>query len=122
MAISSAVFGPTDRNPDYTKGEWQWLRLVGDGTQVIVPAGMGVVARVVLNVAGTRAQFFDTPSGGTTDATTMIVNLPVNTLAVGEFDINAVFARGLTVITTGAATDITVLFSGRQTTSSRTFP
>lgn len=122
MAITTALFGPNDRMPHFAAGEWQWLRLVGDGTQVVVQAGMGVLARVILNVAGTRAAFHDVVGGQTADATNLIVNLPINTLAVGEFDIGAPFDDGLTVITTGAASDLTIFFSGRASyVSARTF-
>lgn len=121
MAITTALFGPTNSLPDYDKGEWQWLRLVGDGTQVLVAAGAGILARVVIGAAGTRATFHDVASGGAVDGTTMIVNLPTNTLTVPPYDIMAKFTQGLTVVTTGAANDITILFSGRAFTSTRQF-
>ena len=113
MAITTALFGPNERMPNYAKGEWSWLRVVGAGTQVIVAGGAGVLGRVIIGAAGTRAQFFDCVSGGTADDTTMILNLPINSLVVPDYTILAPFDQGLTVITTGSSTDLTIFFNGR---------
>lgn len=121
MAISVNVYFPLNRNPDRTLGETQSLRLVGDGTEVMVAAGGGTLDSVDVAVAGTLAQFFDTPSGGTADATTLIANMATSVTG-RRFTGPIVFTRGLTVITTGAASDMTIRFNGRPTVSSRTFP
>lgn len=120
MAITTAVYGPTHRNPDVTLGEWQNLHLIGDGTEAMVAAGGGVLGPVDVGVAGTLAKFYDTPSGGTTDTTTQIAT--VDTAAAGRrFTGPIVFRRGLTVITTGANGDLSISFLGRPSVSPTTF-
>jgi len=119
MALT-AVYGPTNRNPSYSLGEYQYAQLKGDGTEVMVAAGGGVLARVNVGVVGTLAKFYDTPAGGTTDDTTLIATVNTSVLGI-QFDGPVTFSKGLTVITTGAGTYITVAFSGRPTVSSLSF-
>jgi hypothetical protein len=105
MAISVALFGPTNRLPHLARGEFQTLRLVGDGTQVVVAAGGGTLHAVHVGVAGTLAV------------------ATVATAALGrQFEGDVAFSQGLTVITTGASSDITIEFWGMATrANSRTF-
>jgi len=121
MAITVAVFGPTDHLPQVGMKEFQWLHTVGDGTQVIVPAGDGVLHALHVGVVGTLAIYYDTPSGGTADTTTEIAR--VATTAIGrQFEGDICFARGLTCVITGGASDLTHQFDGRTTVANpRTF-
>jgi hypothetical protein len=119
MAITSK-YGPIDYNPHYARNEFQFARLLGAGTEVMVANGAGSLGSVVVGVAGTLAKFYDVASGGTTDDTTEIV--VVDTSVTGyRAELNIAFSKGLTVITTGASSDLTVAFRGRPTTSTRTF-
>ena len=97
------------------------MQLVGaDAGEVMVSAGGGVLDRVNVGVIGTLATFHDVAEGGTLDDTTAIA--VVDTGALGtRFSGPVVFSKGLTVVTTGVGTNITVSFSGRATVSSRQF-
>lgn len=120
MAITANLYGPTNRNPDYWRGEFQYLHLIGDGTEVMVPAGGGFLGDVDVGVAGTLAKFYDTPSGGTTDGTTQIAT--VDTSVTGfRARLRVAFSRGLTVITTGSNGDLTISFRGRQIANTLSF-
>lgn len=112
MAITVENYGPKDHLPNLALNEWQYLRLVGDGTAVMVPAGAGLLARVYVGVAGTLATFYDTPSGGTADGTTSMANLATSVTGL-RFEGPIAFSKGLTLITTGANTDLTIVFRGR---------
>ena len=113
MAITVALFGPTKHLPIVGHKEFQTLHLVGDGTQVVVPAGAGVLHALHVGVVGTLAIFYDVAAGGTVDTTTEI--LRVATTAIGrQFEGDITFTQGLTVVTTGAG-DLTIEFWGRAT-------
>lgn len=120
MSISVNVYGPADRYPDVARGEYQWLHLVGDGTEALCTGG-GVLGKVEVGVAGTLAKFYDTAAGGTADTTTLIAT--VDTSVTGHrWEGPIRFSKGLTVITTGASGDLNISFLGRPTVSARTFP
>jgi len=113
MAITVALFGPTKHLPHLAMKEFQTLRLVGDGTQVIVAAGAGILHAVHVGIVGTLAIFYDVASGGTVDDTTACAKIA--TTAIGrQFEGDIAFSQGLTVVTTGAS-DLTIEFWGRGT-------
>lgn len=117
--MATLVFGPQDRWPDVARGEWQWARINGAQTAVLVQHGGGMVHTVVNGAAGTLIKLYDTPEGGTTDDTMEIATLGLEaTRETATLDVS--FSKGLTAIVTGAG-DCTVSFIGRQTVSSRTF-
>lgn len=117
MPITSH-YGPEDRNPDFYRGEWQYAKLEGNGTEVMVPRGMGLLGNVDIGVAagGATAKFFDTPSGGTTDDTTEIATVDLGTTGYRQ-GIKVAFSNGLTCIVSGGAAEFTVEFMGRATVS-----
>lgn len=113
--MATLVFGPQDRFPDVARQEWQWARINGAQTAVLVPRGGGMVHTVVNGVAGTLIKLYDTFEGGVTDDTTEIATLGLEaTRETATLDV--AFSRGLTAIVTGAG-DCTVSFIGRQTVS-----
>lgn len=114
MAITTENFGPDDGLPNVGQNEWQYLRIVGDGTEVIIPAGAGLLHSVWVGVAGTLATFYDTPSGGTADGTTACVNVATSVTGL-RFKGPIKVSKGLTVVTTGASSDLTIVFFGRTT-------
>lgn len=114
MAITVAQFGPDDGLPNVGLNEYQYLRLVGDGTQVIVAAGACLLHSVWVGVAGALATFYDTPSGGTADNTTACLNVASSVTGM-RFKGPIKLSKGLTVITTGASSDLTIVFYGRAT-------
>lgn len=117
--MASLLIGPKGRNPDYARNEHQYANITGAQTAVLVAHGGGMVHTVQIGVVGTLAIFYDTPEGGTTDATTEIMRLSLATL--GDYDnLDFAFSQGLTVIVTGGA-ELTVMFRGAQTVSPRTF-
>lgn len=120
MAITTHLYGPEGFLPDQALDEWQWLHLVGDGTEQIVVAGTGVLQRVFVGVVGTLAKFYDTAAAAVTDGTTQIAT--VDTSVLGERLVGGLpFAKGLTVVTTGSS-DLTILFKGRPIpVTSRTY-
>ncbi len=121
MAISVENFGPDDGLPNVVDNEYQYLRLVGDGTSVLIPAGAGLLHSVWVGVAGTLATFFDTPSGGTADSTTACLNVATSVTGL-RFKGPIKVSKGLTVTTTGASSDLTIVFYGRTTAqNARTF-
>lgn len=120
--MASLVIGPTNRNPDYFNGEYQYADIIDAQTAVLVSAGGGVVHTVEIGVVGTLAVFYDTPSGGTTDATTQIAKVSLAALSSQPIILDVAFSKGLTVVVTGASTELTVSFRGAQTVSSRTIP
>lgn len=121
--MATLVIGPTNRNPDYALGEHQYAHIVGAQTAVLVSGGGGHVHTLTVGVVGTLAKFYDTPSGGTTDDTTLIHTAAINVATLETNTLDFTFSKGLTVIVTGAAgTEITITFAAAQTVSSRTFP
>lgn len=121
MAITTENFGPDDGLPIVGQNEWQYLRIIGDGTEVIIPAGAGLLHSVWVGVAGTLATFYDTPSGGTADGTTACLNVATSVTGL-RFKGPLKVSKGLTVITTGTNGDLTILFNGRPVVASaRTF-
>lgn len=120
--MASLVIGPTNRNPDYARGENQYARILGAQTAVLVPQGGGMIASIMVGIAGTTAKFYDTPAGGTTDDTTQILTVDIDTPTVDSELPKVAFSKGLTVIVAGGATtDMTVSFRGAQTVSTRFF-
>lgn len=122
MPITSTLYGPKDYNPHFGRGEFQYARIVGDGTVAVVANGAGSIHSIMVGVAGVLAKFYDVALGGTTDATTEIETVDTSAPATAPYVLpDVAFAKGLTVITTGANTDITISFRGRPTVSTRTF-
>lgn len=117
MSVTSH-YGPEDRNPDFYRGEWQYADLSGNGTEVMVSAGMGLLGNVEVGVAASSqtAKFYDTPSGGTTDATTLIATVDLGTTGYRQ-GIHVAFSNGLTCIISGGSGEITVEFMGRASVS-----
>lgn len=119
MAIV-AVYGPTGQLPHRPSAESQWGYLVGAGTEVVF-SGAGRVKYVDVLVAGTNVSLHDANSTDTPDATNRIAQFA--STAIGrKFEPQVTdVQRGLTVVTTGAATELYVGFDGRQLTNPRTF-
>jgi hypothetical protein len=114
MAITVENFGPDDGLPLPGMNEYQYLRLVGDGTSVLIPAGAGLLHSVWVGVAGTLATFYDTPSGGTADGTTACLNVATSVTGL-RFKGPIKVSKGLTVVTTGSNGDLCIVFYGRPT-------
>lgn len=122
MAITTEAYGPTDRNPDTTKGEYQTGHLIGDGTSVAVAAGCGVIAFVVNDVAvAGSVSFHDAVQGASLDGTNRL--LLCDTAAIGQkYQGPPIpFRQGLQVVTSAGTNEVTFGFSGRKTTNPRTF-
>lgn len=121
MALSTEAYGPTNRNPDRTKDEWQTGHLIGDGTSVAVAAGTGELGPIHNNVAvAGSASFHDAIQGASLTAANRI--LLVDTAAIGlKNEKTYIFRQGLQVITTAATNEITFGFTGRATLNPRTF-
>lgn len=117
---ATLVTGPTDRLPELKNGEKQWARILGAGTVVVVAKGGGLLGDVNDGVAGTLAKFYDTPSGGTADDTTLIATVDISSTGYRE-SLSVLFERGLTVVVTGASADISFNVTGVPHTSPRTF-
>lgn len=115
------LIGPTGRNPERALGEFQYAKLDGAATYVIVDKGGGTLHTVSIGVTGTLAIFYDTPSGGTTDDTTEIATVSLAALSSQPIILDVDFSQGLTCVVTGAA-ELTVSFNGAETTNPRTFP
>lgn len=120
-------YGPQDRNPDFFRGDMQYAKFVASGgsggTEVMVAAGGGVLNSVEIGVAvaSSTVEFFDTPSGGTADATTSIAKVSMAATA-DAIRPRLTFSKGLTaIVTTGGASEFTVAFSGRAFVNSHTF-
>lgn len=117
--MASSHIGPVRRNPDHGNGEHQYAYITGADTYNLVAAGGGCVHTVVVGVVGTFLKLYDTPAGGTTDATTQIATISL--AALGAYpNIDAEFSKGLVAIVTGAA-ELTITFRGAPTVSDRTF-
>jgi hypothetical protein len=120
--MASLTIGPVDRNPDIARGEHSYAHLIGAQTAVL-SSGSGFVHTVVVGAIGTLAAFYDTPPGGTTDASTLVCMVSLAALTVGPLILDVAFGKGITVVVTGGAgADLTISFDGPQTVSSRTFP
>jgi hypothetical protein len=121
MAVTTAAFGPTDRTPDRTRGEWQTGHLIGDGTTVAVARGNGELGPIWNNiaVAGT-VDFHDAIEGASLDATNRL--LRVDTTAAGQKSEDSIaFRQGLQVVTSAATNDVTFNLWGRATLNPRQF-
>lgn len=117
--MASLLIGPTGRNPDYARNEHQYAKITGAQTAVLVAHGGGMVHTVEVGVAGTLAVFHDVESGGSLSAATEIATISL--ASVGNYpDLDFAFSKGLTVVVTGAG-ELTVMFRGAQTVSTRTF-
>lgn len=121
MALSTEAYGPTDRNPDRTRGEWQSGHLIGDGTSVAVAAGCGELGPVHNNVAvAGSCSFHDAIQGASLTAANRI--LLVDTAAIGiKNEQSYPFRQGLQVVTTAGTNEVTFDFTGRATLNPRTF-
>lgn len=117
----SINIGPVGRNPDRARGEHQYAYMKGADTYVIVDAGGGQVEALLVGVAGTLLKLYDTPEGGTADATTQIATYDLSTVG-GPFPLRVAFSKGLTAVVTGASAELTLSFDGAQTVSPLTFP
>lgn len=120
--MASSHIGPTGQIPHQAIGEYQYAYLNGADTFVLVAAGQGMVHTVVVGVAGTLCKLYDTPSGGTADATTQIATLDTSVATARDWLLDVAFSKGLTVITTGGSGEITVSFRGTATTNPKTVP
>jgi hypothetical protein len=119
MAFTGALYGPTDRLPNYACGEWQWLHASPSAgeTEVLVNAGGGVLATVEIGIAGGAGclfAFHDANATDTLDSTTelLIINGAITETHHG---LNLTFSRGLRVralVASGAY--LTISFSGRN--------
>lgn len=118
--MASLHIGPTDRTLYPANNEYQYAEIELAQTAVLVAAGGGRLHSVEIGVVGTLAQFYDTPAGGTADATTRIATVPLDALTNQPFILDVAFGKGLTVIVTGTAV-LTVAFTGAPTVSPRTF-
>jgi hypothetical protein len=121
MALTTEAYGPTDRNPDRTRGEWQIAHLIGDGTAVVVAAGAGELGPILnnVNIAGS-CSFHDAVQGAALDATNRIVRIDTASI-IAKTDESYAFRQGLQVVTTAATNDVTFGFYGRATLNPRTF-
>jgi len=72
--------GPQDLSPNQALGEFQYAYLSGAATYALV-TGSGTVHTVVVGVNGTLLKLYDTPAGGTTDATTQIATIDLSAVA-----------------------------------------
>lgn len=122
--MASLLIGPTGRNPHYALGEHQYAHIIGAQTAVLVAHGNGFVHNITCGVKGTLVKFYDTPTGGTTDATTLVATFDISTttptLETGTLD--EAFSKGITVIVTGdTTTEVNISFDGAQTTNPRQF-
>lgn len=121
--MASLNIGPTGRNPDRARGEHQYAHIIGDQTAVLVGGGGGQLHSILTGVVGTLAKFYDTASGGTTDATTQLCTVSLGALTSGPYILDVAFSKGLTcIVTGGASTEVTISFDGAQTVSPLTFP
>ena len=121
MAITTEAYGPTDRNPDRSLGEFQTGHLIGDGTSVAVAAGDGVIGTIHNNVAvAGSVSFHDAVSGASLSAANRL--LLVDTSAIGvKAEMIIPFRQGLQVVTSAATNDATFQLTGRATSSPRFF-
>lgn len=119
MAIT-ATYGPIGFLPDFAKGESQWGYLVGAGTETVFN-GKGRLKYVDVLVAGTNVSIHDANSTDTPTAANRIAQF--SSVAIGrKFEPQTVdLQRGLTIVTTGAATELYVGFNGRPSVSPLTF-
>ncbi len=79
--------------------------LVGPGT-TLLKAGTGILRRVVINAAGTTAVIYDNVTG--TGPTIATLNLGANFPVSVQYDVP--FLTGLTMVTTGGAVNLTVVY------------
>ena len=117
--MASLTFTPVDRNPDFGRGECQTAFIVNDQTAVIAARGAGHVKSVVVGVAGTLLKLYDTPSGGTADATTQIATISLASANIGHRTLNAAFSKGLTAIVTGTNAEVSIHGQFGKTRASR---
>lgn len=111
--------GPVDRNPNYAAGEHQYANGVGAGTTSLVDAGGGRVHSVIVGVVGTLLELHDVAAGGSTSATTRIATIDTSVLTTNPIILDVAFSKGLTAITTGAGTNITIALMGVPTVTTR---
>jgi hypothetical protein len=117
--MASLTLGPVGLTPQQHLHEYQYAYIFQAQTAVIVAAGCGVLHAIVVGVAGTLLKLYDTPSGGTADATTQIAT--VDLAAVSYLVLDIAFSRGLTAVVTGGSAEITLSFRGTSTLNPRTF-
>lgn len=72
----------------------------------VIKAGPGILHRIIINAAGTTATLFDNTagSGPQIGALNLGANFPVSV------QYQAPFITGLTIVTTGAACNLTIVF------------
>ena len=121
MASTEFHIGPTGRNPDYWRNEFQYANCVcdaGGATFSLVDAGGGVVSGIQIFIAPTTITMHDLALAGTPAAANTIVNLIP---ATGKDSwMPYTFSQGLQVVCTGASS-FTVAFRGAPTLSARQF-
>lgn len=118
-APASVNYGPNNRNADYARGEYNFVKTKGPGTEVISERGGGMVHAVVVGVAGTLLKLHDAPTGGVLDDTTLIATIDLaapTTMPAPILD--AAFNDGLTAVITGANAELTI--TGRWGRTTRT--
>lgn len=115
------LIGPLGRNPDRFQGEFQYAKLDGAATYVLVDAGGGTLHTVNVGVVGTLAVFYDVAQGGTLDDTTEMARVSLASLDTNPIILDVDFSQGLTCVVTGGA-ELTVAFNGAETLNPRTFP
>ena len=121
MALTTEAYGPTDRNPDRTRAEWQTGHYIGDTTGTLAVTGAGELGPVHNNVAiAGSVSFHDVATAAGVTAANRI--LLADTAAIGTKNAESfAFRAGLVVVTTAATNDITFGLFGRSTLNPRTF-
>lgn len=120
--MASLTIGPTGFLPNQALNEYQYAYIFQAQTAVVVAAGAGVLHSVIVGVNGTLLKLYDTPSGGTADATTQIATIDLSAAAtLPAFLLDIAFSKGLTAVVTGANAELTLSFRGTATTNPRTF-
>lgn len=84
-----------------------YIHIAGAATTHITD-GPCYLQSVVVNTAGTLCTIYDNP--GATGKVVAIINTAAVGAAGGTYSYNSYCANGLSIVTTGAGTDITVTF------------
>lgn len=114
-----ANYGPLGRNTDNPM-EFEYVHIVGDGTEFIVANGGGILKSVFVAIAGTSALLYDAKTTAVLSAANQICNIS-STVTGFRFEGPVVFSEGLVLVTVGAATDLVISFRGRLRKSPRQF-
>lgn len=101
----ASTFGPTDRNPDYARGEHNWCYIEGAESDLVLSRGNGRVHSVIVGEAGTSLVLKD---GSKTIAT-----IDTSTPSVTPLVLDVAVDGQLTATTVGAGTKLTIVYDGR---------